>query len=166
MFNVLGIFLIVAGMASIAVPLVAGGAAVLMVGCFMVASGLFQVSHAFSNISWGQRFAWMLVGALSTLGGALVLAHPLFGLSFVTLAVAAYFVSAGIVKLGAAAAAAGVPGRAATAISGLLSLLLGGLLWSEWPLSGVWAIGTLVGIELIMSGAVMMTSAGPLSQAV
>jgi len=159
MINFVAVFLLVAGMASIAAPLVAGGVAVLLVGSFMVASGLVQLGHAFGNVSWGQRFVWMVVGALTTLGGALVLAHPMFGLGFLTLMLAAYFVSSGIVKLVAAASQS--QARGWLILSAILSLVLGGLIWSEWPLSGAWAVGTLVGIELVMTGAVMLSAAGP-----
>jgi hypothetical protein len=39
-----------------------------------------------------------------------------------------------------------------TFFSGLVTLFLGGLIWSQWPLSGIWAVGTLVGIHLIFDG--------------
>jgi uncharacterized membrane protein HdeD (DUF308 family) len=39
-----------------------------------------------------------------------------------------------------------------TLVSGIVSLLLGMLIWSQWPLSGVWAVGLLVGINILFSG--------------
>jgi uncharacterized membrane protein HdeD (DUF308 family) len=37
-------------------------------------------------------------------------------------------------------------------VNALITLLLGGLIWLQWPSSSVWAIGTLVGVNLLMTG--------------
>jgi uncharacterized membrane protein HdeD (DUF308 family) len=37
-------------------------------------------------------------------------------------------------------------------VNGLITLLLGGLIWMHWPSSSVWAIGTLLGVNLLMTG--------------
>ncbi len=145
-----GILLVLAGILAIAMPFVAGSVTVLMVGLLMIVGGLVEIFHAFGRPSWGQRLAWIVLGLLMVIGGLVVAGHPLLGLSFLTLALAAYFIVGGIAKLFYAFQ---VPvGRSWLVLGGIVSLLLGILLWRQWPFSGVWAVGTLIGVQFLFDG--------------
>jgi uncharacterized membrane protein HdeD (DUF308 family) len=47
---------------------------------------------------------------------------------------------------------AGEPGRIWRLLNAVVTLLLGAMIWAQWPSSSVWAIGTIVGVNLIMTG--------------
>jgi uncharacterized membrane protein HdeD (DUF308 family) len=49
-------------------------------------------------------------------------------------------------------------------LSGGVSLVLGALLWSQWPMSGLWAVGVLVGLNLMSTGFVLLKSASMLRE--
>jgi uncharacterized membrane protein HdeD (DUF308 family) len=80
------------------------------------------------------------------------LARPAQGLAALTLLLAAYLALDGIVELILAWRLRPVEGWRWILFSGALSLLLAALLWVEFPFSGTWAIGILVGVRLLFSG--------------
>ena len=88
-----------------------------------------------------------------------VLGHPLFGLSFLTLLLAIYFVTGGIAKIVGSFCFRPISGWLTMLLSGLISLLLGVLIWRQWPLSGMWAVGVLVGVDLLATGLSMLALA-------
>lgn len=151
-----GILLILAGILAIAMPFLAGGVTVLTVGFLMIFGGLVEIFHAFGRPSWGQRIAWIVLGTLLALGGLVVVGHPLLGLTFLTLALAAFFIVEGITKLFYAFQVA--EGRSWLVLGGIVALLLGILLWRQWPFSGIWAVGTLVGVHFLFDGFSLLGS--------
>jgi uncharacterized membrane protein HdeD (DUF308 family) len=86
-----------------------------------------------------------------------MIAHPVLQLSFLTLAMALYFIVAGIFEAISALGVRPLRGWGWILVGGLLSVLLGGLIWTQWPLSGAWAIGVLVGIKVMFLGVTMIT---------
>lgn len=151
-----GILLILAGILAIAMPFLAGGVTVLTVGLLMIVGGVIEIFHAFGRPAWGQRIAWILLGLLMVIGGVVVAGHPLLGLAFLTLALAAYFIAEGIIKLFYASRVD--EGRSWLVLGGIVALLLGLLLWRQWPFSGVWAVGTLVGVHFLFDGFSLLGS--------
>jgi len=103
-----------------------------------------------------KGLAAFLGGALGIAGGALILARPLFGLALLALILAVYFVVDGIARMVSAFQARPIPGWGFVLFSGMISLLLGLMIWRGWPLSGLWAIGILVGIRIFMAGLTML----------
>ncbi len=151
-----GILLILAGILAIAMPFVAGSITVLMVGFLMIIGGFVEILHAFGRPSWGQRIAWIILGLLMAIAGLVVVGHPLLGLAFLTLALAAFFIAEGIIKLLYAFQVD--VGRSWLVFGGIVALLLGILLWRQWPFSGIWAVGTLVGVHLLFDGSSLLGS--------
>ena len=88
-----------------------------------------------------------------------MIGHPLLGLSFLTLLLTAYFVTEGIWKIIASFSYRSAKGWLCVMASGLVTLALGVVIWQQWPLSGLWAVGTLVGINLVVTGAAMIALA-------
>ena len=83
-------------------------------------------------------------------------ANPLLGLSILTLILIGYFVADGMVKIMYAFKHKPEPGWGWVLVSGIITLLLGLVLWRDWPLTGAWAIGVLFGINLIFDGWAMI----------
>ena len=92
--------------------------------------------------------------------------HPAAALAALTMLLSAWFVASGIIESIAALTARDVKGWGWILFSGVVSVLLGLMLWSQFPLSGAWAVGTLVGVRLLFSGFALISAAGAVSSAV
>jgi len=148
----IGIVFVVLGVLAIIEPVIAGLAVALLVGWFLIFGG---VAHAIAAFAGGRagRVVWqVVVAAIYLVGGLYFLTHPLLGLGTLTLFLAAILVVEAVVELAAYFAARGEGGSGWRLVNAVVTLLLGGLIWMNWPSSSVWAIGTLVGVNLLMTG--------------
>jgi uncharacterized membrane protein HdeD (DUF308 family) len=155
--TLLGIAMLILGALSVAAPLWTGVAAALLVGLLVLAAGIAQCAFSFQAGAFSQKLLGLLLGLLTAISGVVMIAHPVLNLSFLTLALALHFVMAGIFEMISALGVRPLRGWGWILVGGLLSVLLGGLIWSQWPLSGAWAIGVLVGIKVMFLGATMIT---------
>jgi uncharacterized membrane protein HdeD (DUF308 family) len=105
----------------------------------------------------------LILGVITALAGIAVIGHPLFGLAFLTLLLVGYFVVEGVWKIVVSFRYKPATGWNWLLASGVLSLLLGLLIWSQWPVSGMWAVGVLVGVNLFGTGLALVTLASTLS---
>jgi membrane protein HdeD len=151
----LGWALMALGLLSIFSPLVAGKAAVIVIGLILLAAGLGLLLEAFQGDDGGGRLLTLVLGVITSLSGIVVCAHPLLGLGFLTLLLVIYFVADGVWKIIAAFRYMSVPGWLWLLASGALSLLLGLLIWRQWPVSGLSAVGLLIGVNLLATGFVL-----------
>jgi uncharacterized membrane protein HdeD (DUF308 family) len=156
----LGILTIVLGVLCMGAPLVTGLAVGMLAGGFLLIGGIFKIIFAFKAPTWGKGILGFLLGALTILCGLIMLGRPLLGLASLTLVLAAYFLVDGIFEIIVAFQIKPMKGWGWTLVSGIAAVLLGYLIWRQWPLSGAWAIGILVGINLIMSGWSMIAFGG------
>jgi uncharacterized membrane protein HdeD (DUF308 family) len=91
-------------------------------------------------------------GLLAIIAGATVIAHPLFGLKFLTLLLIIFFVMDGIARSVLALQMRPTPGWGWQMFTGIVTLLLAAMIWRQWPVSGAWAIGVLVGVQILLVG--------------
>ena len=148
----IGIILIILGIFALGSPLVTGVAVAIMVGSFLLVGGIVQFVFAFRAKSWGAGLLGFFGGALSFVCGILVIAHPLLGLGFLALLLAAFFVVGGISKIIFSFQVRLAQGWGWILFSGIVGLVLGMMIWSQSPLSGAWAVGILVGIDILFTG--------------
>ena len=146
---VLGIITIIIGMAAMITPLVAGVAVALMIGILLIGAGILRTVFAFKCKSWGKGILVFLLGLLTLLVGLYMVARPGVALATLTLFLAAYFVVDGIIEIIEAFDLKPLEGWGWMLFGGIVSLLLGFMIWKQWPVSGAWAIGILVGIKLL-----------------
>jgi uncharacterized membrane protein HdeD (DUF308 family) len=147
----IGILFIILGMLAIVEPAVAGLAVTIFVGWFLIFGG---IAHAFGAFSGGGagRVVWqVIVAVFYFFGGIYFLTHPLLGLGTLTLFLAVILLVEAVVEVAAYFATREV-GSGWRLVNAIVTLLLGGLIWRNWPSSSVWAIGTLVGVNLLMTG--------------
>ena len=155
-----GIFLVIAGIVSLFAPLAAGAALATMVGLLLAFGGISLLLLAFRAGSFGHGMVVFLVGALTAVAGIYMMSEP--GVALVTMGVflAMYFAVTGIVEIIYALRLKPVQGWGWLLFGGIVSLLLGIMMWRQMPLSGAWAIGVLVGIRLLMSGFELLAMGG------
>jgi uncharacterized membrane protein HdeD (DUF308 family) len=155
-----GILLIVAGIVAMFAPLGAGLAVVTLIGVLLVFAGFSMLILAFRAGSFGDGLMLLLLGVLSLLAGLYMLFSPGAALATLTLFLAAYFVVSGVVEVIYAFQVKPVQGWGSLLFAGAVSVLLGILLWRQFPLSGAWAVGVLVGVRLLMNGFELMAIGG------
>ena len=101
----------------------------------------------------------MILGALAGFCGLGLFSEPWIGMSFIALLMAVFFVIEGIWKIVTSFSYRPASGWILMLLSGVAALVLGGMIWFEWPLSGLWAVGILVGVDLLTTGASLMALA-------
>ncbi len=126
-------------------------ASVFVLGWALVFGGIFQAIHAVKVSAWSGVFLELLLAILYVVVGLMVVAHPEAGAMSVTLLMGAFFLVGGLFKV-FASTILHPPGRAWLLLSGAIAFLLGIMIWAEWPVSGLWVIGTFVAIDLVFSG--------------
>jgi uncharacterized membrane protein HdeD (DUF308 family) len=147
-----GAVLIVAGLLAILSPFVAGLSITVMVGAMLILSGISQCFLAFRAGAFGRALVVFLVGVLLTVAGIHMISQPVSGLAALTLILMAYLLATGILEIVVAFQLRPADGWGLELFNGAVTLLLGILLWRQFPLSGAWAIGILFGIKMVFSG--------------
>ena len=127
-------------------------ASVFVLGWALVFGGLFQSLHAFKVSQWSGFLLELLLAILYGVVGLVMVTHPESGAMSLTLLIGAFFLVTGLFRI-FAGTMLHPPGRAWLLLSGVVTLLLGLLIWMEWPASGLWVIGTFVAIDMIFSGS-------------
>ena len=160
--TVLGVVTAITGFIAVGSPLGAGIGVSLMVGIAMVIGGGARILAAFSAGSFGQGTLAFLGGILALVAGVICLARPGLALETMTLMLGVYLLMDGVSAAVLAFHVRPHDGWGWMLCSAALSVVLGFMLLREWPLSGMWAVGTLVGINLVFSGASMLSIASSL----
>jgi uncharacterized membrane protein HdeD (DUF308 family) len=151
-FLALGIVLILAGLAAIAFPLVGSIVAKTFLGWLFLIGGVMMIVHAFQAPGW-KGFLWeLLVGILYVVAGGYLAFFPLTGLLTLTILLAALFIAEGVFETIMAFRVRPHEGWVWLLLSGIAALAVGVIIAMGFPESSIWAIGLLVGINLLFSG--------------
>jgi uncharacterized membrane protein HdeD (DUF308 family) len=147
-----GVLLIIFGMLAIGSPFLAAVAVSVVVGWLIILAGAVHVVLAFHAHGAGSLIWKLLVGIAYLLFGAYLLVHPLLGVASLTLVLASLFLIEGILDIVLFFKMRSTQGSTWVLIDGIITLLLGLLIYLQWPSSSIWAVGTLVGVSMIISG--------------
>ena len=151
-FLALGIVLILAGLAAIAFPFLSSIAAKVVLGWLFLIGGVMMIVHAFQAPGWGG-FLWeLLVGILYVVVGGYLAFFPLAGLLTLTIVIAALFIAEGVFEAIMAFRVRPHEGWVWLLLSGIAALAVGVIIAMGLPESAIWALGLLVGINLLFSG--------------
>ena len=152
-----GVLTILFGLLAIGSPLYSGLAVAVMVGFALVAAGISMTIFAFQAPSLGRGILKLLFGALTIFVGLAVLAQPGIALAKLTLLLGIYFLADGVMTMIVAFNVKPQPGWGWMTFNGIVTISLGWMILKGWPVSGVWAIGILVGVRLLFAGMTMLT---------
>jgi uncharacterized membrane protein HdeD (DUF308 family) len=151
-FIAMAVVFILLGMMAIIEPGIAGLAVTILVGWVLIFGGGAHLVAAFSGGGAGRVIWQILIGIVYIVGGLYFLTHPLLGLGTLTLLLAVIILMEAVFEIIAYFRTRGQEGSGWLLVNALITLLLGGLIWFHWPSSSVWAIGILVGVNLLMTG--------------
>jgi uncharacterized membrane protein HdeD (DUF308 family) len=147
----LGIFLVLIGAGAIAASVYTTFVTIIFLGILLVVAGVTELIHSFWTKEWSGFFLNLLVGLFYLVTGALFLFKPLPAAAALTLLIGALFVVSGAFKI-IGAIFSRVEHWGWILFSGIVSLILGIMILSDWPLGSLWIIGLFVGIDLIFWG--------------
>ncbi len=147
-----GIVFIVAGFFAFLAPFMASLVVTVIVAVGLVIVGVVQIFQAWSVQSWAG-FIWQLViGLILLIGGIAVYFNPLASTFLLTLFVAAMFIAKGIFQIILGFRIKPNDAWGWIVAAGVIAIIVGVLIWMDYPLSGVYALGVLAGISLIFTG--------------
>jgi len=164
LFLAQGVIMLILGVLAVIWPGISTLAVDIYVGWLFLLSGIVGIASMFlaQNV---QAFLWsLLTAALSLFVGIVLLWHPVEGAASLTLVLIAFFIVEGVFQIVASLSYRDIfPGQWGWMLaSGIVDLLLAGLIIKGWPSIAAWALGLIVGINLVTSGAaiVMVALAG------
>jgi uncharacterized membrane protein HdeD (DUF308 family) len=147
-----GVLLIVFGMVAIGSPLLAAVAVNVIIAWLIVLAGVVHIMLAFRAHGAGSTIWKLLVGIAYVFFGAYLILHPLLGVATLTLVLASLFLIEGVLNIILFFKMRSVGGSSWVLVDGIITLLLGLMIYKQWPMSSLWAIGVLVGVSMIISG--------------
>jgi uncharacterized membrane protein HdeD (DUF308 family) len=148
----MGVLTAILGVFLIAYPLAAATITTILIGWVLIFVGIAEFVFALHSHTVGSFFSKALLGVLSGIVGVALAFFPFHGVAALTV-----FVGTLLLVYGAVAAVAAFQARPAQGWGWFLfdaaaSIFLGVLVLAKWPSSSLWAIGTLVGVAVLMSG--------------
>lgn len=153
----LGIITILLGILAMIAPMATGFSVVFLLGILVGAAGVMRMIWAFQAGSLGKGVLVFAVGCLTLLCGVMLLGNPLFAAELVTLLLTIYFLADGAAEIAAGFGLRPAQGWGWLVFGGVVSIVLGIMIWRQAPLAGVWALGLFLGIKLVFAGIMMLT---------
>lgn len=153
-----GAIIALLGLFAILFPFFTGLSLSILLGTLLVLGALVHVAHAFSAGSLGNVLWQVLLAGLYAFAGITFLANPVVGLATLTVLAIGFFLADGVIELAWGFQNRRESGSVWFAASGVVSLLLAGLLWLGFPTSAAWAVGVLLGVNLLVTGVSMVVA--------
>lgn len=150
-YLMLGIGLVILGTLAVMFSVASTLFSVMYLGALLVMVGIFEGIKSFKINLWGSFFLHVALAILYIACGIYMIVNPMANALALTLLLAIFFVVSGVLRIGFSFVK-NLPHRGWLLVNGILTLVLGLLIWQQWPSSGVWALGMLVGIDMIFTG--------------
>jgi len=151
-YIVAAVLMIVLGLFGIIEPGIAGLGVTLLVGWLLIFGAVMHFIAAFKGGGAKQVIFQVLVGLVYLIGGGYFLTHTIMAVATLTLLLSVIILVEGVIEVVSYFRLRNEGASSWILINGIVTLLLGALIFFHWPSSSIWAIGTLVGINLLMTG--------------
>ncbi len=149
----IGILLIVLGIGAIAIPAVSTIFAETWIALILVSAGVGKSIYAFQTRTQDSGFIWkLLLGILYAATGVMLFVYPLTGVLTLTILLGSFLLTEGTFESILAFRLRPQPNWTWVLGNGVITLLLGVMIWFQWPFDAPWLIGTLVGASVLFSG--------------
>jgi uncharacterized membrane protein HdeD (DUF308 family) len=149
----MGVLVLVAGILALSTPLVAGLSVAMIVGFMLILAGVGQLYFAYES---GSGIWAYIAAALTVVAGGYLAFNPAVAAVTLSIFLLVYLLISGVAEVLLALRMKPIDGWKWTLVTGLLSIALGIMIWSQFPLSGLVAIGVLLGIKLCLSGLMLI----------
>jgi uncharacterized membrane protein HdeD (DUF308 family) len=148
----LGILFIILGVIGLGRLFALSLAGAMFFGVLIIIGGMAQFVEAVKCTGWKSLAYHVLIGVLYMVGGVFVIWNPLAAKLLLTWILAAVFIAVGIIRVIMAFQMRDTGSWFVPLLGGIVSIVLGGLIMANWPLSGLFVIGLFIAIELITNG--------------
>jgi uncharacterized membrane protein HdeD (DUF308 family) len=149
---VAALLFILLGVYAIVEPTIAAVGIARLAGWLLIAGAAAHLIATFRGGGSKRVLLQILSAVVFALAGLYLLMHPLIAISTLTAVLALAIAAAGVFDIVTYFRLHGRQASGWLLLNGIVALLLGGMIWVEWPSSSVWAIGTLVGVNLLVTG--------------
>ena len=150
-FFVLGLLLMALGGLVINSAVAATMFSTLFFGFLLAGAGIVQVVQAFMARQWSGLFLSLLLGVLYLVTGAICVMRPAEAAINITLLIAGFCFATGLMKI-LASLIVRFEHWGWIFFNGLVTFILGLMIYNQWPYSGLWVIGLFVGIDMVLAG--------------
>lgn len=147
----LGILLILLGSGIIGSSYYATIFSMILFGIFLMVAGVVQIFHAFMARKWSGLFLSLFLGLLYIITGAICIGKPTVAAISITLWIAAFLLIAGLFRM-VVSLILRFNDWGWVFFNGVVTFLLGLMIYLDWPISGLWVIGLFIGVDLILAG--------------
>jgi uncharacterized membrane protein HdeD (DUF308 family) len=148
----LGVIYVIAGLIALSSVVFATKVTVFVVGIMMLISGIAEVINAFQFKSWGKFLFWLLLGLLYIVAGFVTFENPLLAAAILTLMLGVALVVSGVMRIILAFSMREEIWWTSLVLSGVVTLLLGIIILAHWPVSSLFVLGVLLGVDLLIIG--------------
>jgi len=155
-FVALGVVLLLLGVLALGDVAAVTLISTMFIGAMLLVGGVFQALHAFMVKTWSGFLMNILGGIAYAVGGLLIMDEPVQGAVAITLFLIAALLIGGVLRIVVAVRHREMDGWRLMVLSGLISIVIGVLLYASMPWSGLWVLGTLIGVELVVQGMTWM----------
>lgn len=148
----LGILNIILGTIGLGMSVALTVASVVVFGVLLLMGGGIQLFNAFKCKGWKSIVGHIMIALLYIVAGIIMVSQPVQAGTTLTALIAGLLIGVGLLRIVMAIQMKGKTGWGWLLLAGLVSLTLGGLIITQWPVSGLWVIGLFVALELIFHG--------------
>jgi uncharacterized membrane protein HdeD (DUF308 family) len=156
----IGILMVILGTAGLFMEVTLTVVSVLYFGVLVLFGGVVMLIDAFKAGEWKTKVWHVLIALVYIAGAVVMIRDPAASAVWITLFLAAFFVVTGVFRL-----MIGFQSRDTVSnwgwivFAGLISIVLGLVIFAGWPVSGLWVIGMFIAIELVLQGFAMISIA-------
>ena len=147
-----GVLLVILGAAALVFALTSTIVTVALNGVLFLIAGGAEIGIGMHSRSWGRFFLWVVGGLLYIAAGVLCIVNPLLASVVLTLMLGAGLIAAGAVRVYLATQLPADQPRALVFLAAAVTIVLGLIIVSHWPLDSIYVLGTLLGVDLLFHG--------------
>ena len=147
-----GLLFIVLGLFAIIEPAMAAVGIALLLGWLLIFGAIAHLIGTFRGGGTQRVLFQILSAVVFGVGGIYIVTHPLLAITTLTMLLAVVILAEGVFDIITYFRLQRAHPSGWMLLNGIVALVLGGLIWAQWPSSSAWAIGTLVGVNLLMTG--------------
>ena len=148
----LGIVFLILGTIGLSMAVGLTLVSVFFLGIILIIAGVAQIIDTFKSKHWQGALWHALVALLYIAAGMVIIYDPVLASTALTALIASFLIVIGVLRFVMALQLRGSKGWGWLLFAGLMAIVLGGLILAQWPWSGLWVIGLLIAIDLIISG--------------
>jgi uncharacterized membrane protein HdeD (DUF308 family) len=148
-----GVLLMALGLASLVFAFASTLTMVILNGVFFIIAGAAEIGVGMHAQGWGRFFLWVIGGVINAVFGLFCILDPIIASLWLTLFLGAALIAAGVVRAYLAFQLPGGQMRALVFVGSAVTFLLGLIIVLNWPVSSLYVLGTLLGVELLFHGA-------------